>query len=70
MSGWAGREVGPGPGEDCYSFECEIFNINLIKFGSVTKTKLAGLVAGRGPGVRSILALGGLDNTDYSGFVV
>ena len=52
MSGWAGREVGPGPGGDCYSFECEIFNINLIKFGSVTKTKLAGLVAGRVPGVR------------------
>ena len=46
MSGWAGREVGPGPGEDCYSSKCEIFNINLIKFGSVTKTKLAGLVAG------------------------
>ena len=48
MSGWAGQEVGPGLGGDCYNSECEIFNINLIKFGSVTKTKLAGLVAGRG----------------------
>ena len=48
---------GPGGGggreqEECYSTECEIFNINLIKFGSVTKTKLAGLVAGPVPGVR------------------